>query len=280
MRSDQDDLRKQNYLSRLFALAQEQAALLSMTGRGLTMEEANPALLRRLGRGEELRGRPLAEVMLLDEASIALHHIRRCVRQDKEVSYQRTVPTSEGLRELSVRVYPLEGFDGRRWFLWSARDITQQLEARRQARALRQRLQALLDTIDGPAALVDSHGRLVSCNPLWKRQARYRIGSVGDFELGRPLVQGALDAEPWISFAENLSDELDALLRGECEEASVLIPREPQGVCELTILPGTGALVRLRKKRRSRRAAAVHTGAVQMRLPLGSFESISATATT
>lgn len=207
--------------ARLFEWTGEQAALLSMDKTGAVwLQEANPALQKRLGWSHTVASCALEQALPMDEATTLRHSLRKARRSTAR--YQRTVPTSQGLRQLEGWVFGLGEHQESHWWLWRVRDKTDALEARSAARLMRRRLQSVLEVMPWPACMVDERLDLVQCNTAWSMQAPGFLSWLGTSP-GDPIFLPEARLDTW-TLRRRLFRALKDTLAGSLRDWSAPLP--------------------------------------------------------
>lgn len=149
---------------------------------------ANPSACLMTGyRLEELRGRPVAELLPVDTHSILTAHVERL----GHVAFSRDEwrllgqDGSEKIVDITTQRLP----DGR--YLAIGRDLSESREVQRQLASERRRLKTLVDAIPDAVWLKDTAGMYLACNPVAESYFDRRESEIvqhGDLDLYPPEI--------------------------------------------------------------------------------------------
>jgi two-component system, NarL family, sensor kinase len=168
------------------------------TGR-FVFEGLNPAHERATGLTfEGIAGKEPEECLPPAAAAAVLARYRHCIATGRPEIYDEVLEMPSGRRHWQTSLSPVRDPDTDRICLLvgTARDVTDDREARAEVERSRSLLQATLDALSAHIAILDGTGTIIAVNQAWHRFAETGRYLTPDHGIGRNYLQVCRNAIP------------------------------------------------------------------------------------
>ena len=174
--------------------------IVTVTEEGrFVFEGLNPVHARATGLTfDGIAGKEPEDCLPRDVAEAVLQRYRHCVETGVPEIYDEVLDLPGGRRHWQTSLSPVRDPDTGRICLLvgTARDVTEDREARAGIEQSRSLLQATLDALSAHIAILDGTGTIIAVNQAWHRFAKTGEYLTPDHGIGRNYLQVCRDAIP------------------------------------------------------------------------------------
>jgi len=200
----------------------ESLFVVTVTAAGrFVFEGLNPAHERATGLTfEAIAGKEPEDCLPPETAAAVLARYRHCVANGRPEIYDEVLDLPGGRRYWQTSLSPVHDPDTGRIILLvgTARDVTDDREARARIEDSQRLLQSTLDALSAHVAILDSNGVIIAVNRAWQRVAAEGVLLTPANGIGRNYVAICRAAAANHPMGKAMADGLSRVLNGKAQE--------------------------------------------------------------